>query len=601
MSQTLSDASKLGSRSTSFFCLGVLVVAGVATLGVSSRAWAFTNPTDYGTYPDGSPASVGFGAGRYFTGSPADGYSCEVCHSNPRNYSFPLTHKGLPLDGYVPGKQYKIEISWPEATAAYMTAKTQGLNPVATLVAEFIAEDGGPAGTLSFSNAAETNPLAFSRLYCETLSTLPPEEQADAYGMNLYVQDTASRPIELTLNPTSKTARAFNGSCKVEHGKDEDGREYERRCIVALKPCGAQGMKFTWTAPDEWRGPIWFSAGFVTTYDRSAEPNDNDFVTTLSIPLTPGYQGGEHVTVLQSGCSVGHGPRAQGPGAIGFAIGMLSLLGVLRVRSRQRRTLSAAALLIALACVGCSEGTALVTNAPDPVGSYESVRCLQACDPPIECRKSAWPDAGTPESAAEARKRSQMGESAPAAQPPAAAGAGAAGSAAGVASLGTVTAQFTTAQPPGFVSDWVNSCPIDMPGCSPHYVVAWIENEAGEYVRSLLGSQGQFIGLSLVRYIRMGSDCQDPKEKVFIDAMASATIYAHQPHSVMWDGLYGSGYKAAPAGVYRLRIEVAIDESHHYDVADIPFSFGDAAPTTMMFPPEPAHTGVTLTYTPTPP
>jgi hypothetical protein len=111
-----------------------------------------------------------------------------------------------------------------------------------------------------------------------------------------------------------------------------------------------------------------------------------------------------------------------------------------------------------------------------------------------------------------------------------------------------------------------------------------------------------FRAYSLVRYYRLGYDCQVPQEiaPVPMDTLASATIQNHGSHTVTWDGRMGNGTTAAPPGIYRLRIEVAIDETHHFDVADVKFMFGDPAPSTMMFPPEPAHTGVTLTYTPTP-
>jgi hypothetical protein len=84
------------------------------------------------------------------------------------------------------------------------------------------------------------------------------------------------------------------------------------------------------------------------------------------------------------------------------------------------------------------------------------------------------------------------------------------------------------------------------------------------------------------------------------DAIASATIEQHTSHTVVWDGLFGNGHIAAPPGLYYLRIEVEIDEGRLIPISKLPFMFGDPASTTMMFPPEPAHTGVTLTYTPNP-
>lgn len=599
----------MSSRNVLFLCLGVVIVAAV---GVSSRAFAFTNAVDYGTYPTTEPATRGFGAGRYFTGSPADGYSCEVCHSATPNYSFPLAHKGLPLDGYVPGEEYKIELTWPEAANAYAMARTQGYNPVATLVAEFVAEDGGPAGTVAFPNKSERAVGAFSNLYCETLATATSLQQQDeAFATDIYVQDTGNLALLLSVAPQTNAAAAMNERCTVDRGKDAEGNDYERRCILAMKACGAQRVKFTWTAPDEWRGPIWFSAGFVTSYDRSTAPNDDDFVTTLSIPLNPGYQGGQHVNVLESGCSVAHGPRAQSASGRGFALALLSLLGAVIVRRRQRRPGWLAVASIALLCIGCERGDGLITNVAGNVGAYETVKCTGSCELPIECRESAWVDAGTAEEAAEAKKLAAMeamGTGTPAADPgAAAAGTGAAGAdaALGVKGLGSITAQFATAQPADYVSDWVKheSC-LPIPGCVPHYVTVWIDSgEDGDrkYVRTLLGSQGMFRVLSLVRYYRLGSDCQVPTEVIPIDAMASASLYLHQPHTVTWDGLYGSGHKAAEPGLYHLRIEVAIDEVHHFEVADIPFMFGGPAPTTETLGAAAAHTGVTLTYTPTPP
>jgi hypothetical protein len=582
-------------------------VLSVALLAVSSRVLAFVNPADYGKYPDSNVESWGGGAGRYFTGSPADGYSCEVCHSSPSNYSFPLVQKGLPLDGYVPREPYRIELSSPAATAAYTTALSQGLNPATTLVAEFVAQDGGPAGTISFASWAERDPNKFPGLYCSTLAMTAPDQNPDEqYGMNIYVQDTASLATEVALVPTSLTAQRFDGSCTVERGRDEEGNEYERRCLMAMKACGAQSVKFVWTAPDEWRGPIWFSAGFVTTYDRSAAPNDDDFVSLMSVPLKPGYQGEEFENVLESGCNVAHGPRGgtSTHAARAALLGMLLILGLVISRSHKRRPGWAVltGLLLLLSCIGCREGNGLITDVPGPVGAYESGRCSRQCDEPIECRKSAWEDAGTPEGAAAAL---DMMRSSSTAMSGANAAAGTGAGAPGIKALGTVTAQFVTAQPAGLISDWIRvavkegSCP-DETMCTPHYVAVWIEDIDHMYVRSILGSQGKHVPLSLVRFTRLGYDCQVPKEDVFIDAMASASLYVHQPHTVTWDGLLGSGHKAAEAGMYRLRIEVAIDETHHFPVADHVFAFGDPAPSTMMFPPEPAHTGVTLTYTPTP-
>jgi hypothetical protein len=591
--------------------LGAALV-GAAMLGASSTARAFSNPIDYGRYPDKNPGSLGGGAGRYFTGSPADGYSCNVCHSSTRsNYSFPLEVKGLPVNGYVPGQTYKIELISQAAIDAYNTSaqtNTGATGPMMTMVAELMAEDGGPSGTIAFPTSAELNPAQFPRQWCPSYATAAPDALAEEYGMNLYVNETASLSTELTLANSVR----LGDRCTVGRGTDEMGQEYERRCIVALKPCGAQTVKFLWTAPEAWRAPIYFSAGLVMTYSRSNAPDDDDFVTTLSIPLNPAFKGPVHETVLTSGCSVAL-PSARTSHGLGVAL--LGALGLLLVRSRQRRKLATAVLGLALAlvCVACEDGPGLVTNLDGTVGNvgaFEQAMCSRRCTAPFVCRDSAWPDAGSPEEAAKAA--SEAGNSRGSAPSTtmmmtSAAGAGAAGAGApvpggdapagpAVETLGSVNISFTSANG-DLVSDYAVRCAP----CSPHYVAVWLEDPDEKHVRTLKGHMGTYAGLTLRTFNNRGADCQVPTEVVPVDATSMATLFQHGTYNFLWDGTYGSGHKAAKAGTYVLRIEVAIDEVHWPAVTRIPFVFGDPAPKVEMFPAEQAHTGVTLTYTPTPP
>jgi hypothetical protein len=59
------------------------------------------------------PARDGGGGARHFTGSVGDGYTCAVCHEGGE--ARPVTIEGVPLDGYVPGGTYEIEILLPPA------------------------------------------------------------------------------------------------------------------------------------------------------------------------------------------------------------------------------------------------------------------------------------------------------------------------------------------------------------------------------------------------------------------------------------------------------------------------------------------------------
>jgi len=74
-------------------------VAAVACLcalaSAPERARAFSEPAYYA-----ADASGGGGGGRWFTGSPAEGYGCSVCHTGPAQLvSYPLYIEGLPHAG----------------------------------------------------------------------------------------------------------------------------------------------------------------------------------------------------------------------------------------------------------------------------------------------------------------------------------------------------------------------------------------------------------------------------------------------------------------------------------------------------------------------
>lgn len=88
---------------------------------VSGRAEAFRLPTNFN-----QSADVGGGGGRYFTGSPADRYTCKVCHSSDAPPQIQLS--GLPFDGYTPGQTYSFLIDWDDAwpSVAYNIEMTDG-------------------------------------------------------------------------------------------------------------------------------------------------------------------------------------------------------------------------------------------------------------------------------------------------------------------------------------------------------------------------------------------------------------------------------------------------------------------------------------------
>jgi hypothetical protein len=266
-------------------------------------------------------ASQGGGGGRWFTGSPADGFGCNVCHTNtPQGRDFPLYVAGLPTAGYALASKQEIVLSWPEFATRWRELRPDPTVPDAPGVArpavgavlELVAESGRGSGTIEI----DTLTAGGAQLCESTRPNLKPR-----LGMKLYQVRAGLEP--LLIRPDG------NGLLRCE------SRRLGQRCLLALNNCGAHEMRFTWTAPATWEGPIWFSAGFVASEVLSGTSQE-DSVQEVSIPIVQaGTPGSEYEQTLRSGCEV---VRA---GATGYASGLWAagpwaLLLLRRARRRVR-------------------------------------------------------------------------------------------------------------------------------------------------------------------------------------------------------------------------------------------------------------------------
>jgi hypothetical protein len=236
--------------------------------GLPAAARAFSEPRSY--YDS---AAEGGGGGRWFTGSPAEGYACSACHTG--GPSQPLHIEGLPGDGYVPGASYDLRIAWPEfAARAQILAQTPGAPGASMgLVAEFVTETGLGAGTIEIAAPAAAVP--------GELCSFPPDVRA----------------AQLYLVKSGEPVDEQETRCEAS--------ELEERCLLAVADCGAQELRFRWTAPDSWQRSIWFSTGFVATEVSSDSP-EADAVTERAIPLHPAASDSErYESRLAGGCSAG--------------------------------------------------------------------------------------------------------------------------------------------------------------------------------------------------------------------------------------------------------------------------------------------------------
>lgn len=79
----------------------------------------------------------GGGGGRWFTGSPVDGFDCSVCHAD--GPPLELDIEGLPVEGWIPGERYELRIGWADPAAHV------------SLLVEFARANGSGIGQLELA------------------------------------------------------------------------------------------------------------------------------------------------------------------------------------------------------------------------------------------------------------------------------------------------------------------------------------------------------------------------------------------------------------------------------------------------------------------
>jgi hypothetical protein len=235
--------------------------------GAPAPAAAFSDPLAYS-----DPTDLGGGDGRWFTGSPAEGYGCDVCHEGGEGADVSVS--GLPLDGYVPGANYEITLQWGTDHQA--------------LLAEITDEQRLGAGTVE----------------------LP---RPDATGLDERCsQEEGGFP-----------ASAVN---EVEGG----------RSVVSIIDCGASRLRFRWTAPATDVGRVWLSAGFVHSDESADPSGDGVTMIKRPMVAAGSSLAAREVLQGCSVARVGAGRSRGGDGAqAGWGLFALSLCALWRGRGRR--------------------------------------------------------------------------------------------------------------------------------------------------------------------------------------------------------------------------------------------------------------------------
>jgi len=340
--------------SSSFQCALALLLCLIAP----AAANAYSTPDAFSDSP-----SSGGGGGRWFTGSPADGFGCSVCHERTAGAkTFPLLVAGLALDGYEPAESREVVLKWPEFSKRWRELRPDPTQPTPEgadspsigLVAEFVAESGKASGTVEIRGGS-----AGAAERCEV--TRP--NLKTRIAARLYQVRPGLAPISIKADR--------NGTLRCE------SRQLGQRCVIALKSCGAEEVRVVWKAPPSQEGPIWFSAGFVASEALSGTP-ENDSVFEVAMPMNQlDSSSATYTQNLRNACSV---TRVGSRGSDGLWFGVLLVLGTLCARRNTRKGTLVIATLVAVSACGIEPSDHDPSEYPQ-AGLYTPGSGIGASDP----------------------------------------------------------------------------------------------------------------------------------------------------------------------------------------------------------------------------
>jgi hypothetical protein len=248
--------------------LAASIALGATALVVPGAGRAYSDGTDFDR-----PAVEGGGGGRHFTGSPADGYTCAVCHGDVP--AAPPRLEGLPAEGYAPGTAYEITAVWGPET------RRDGL------ALEVTDARGEPIGTLALTGPGEVDELC----------------RDDGSG--------ASPRAGRVVTPA---------------GGDP------ARAVLVVDGCGAEVARVTWTAPMRSAGAVFVQASFVRGNGTGGP--DGDATALLEVQVPPAQVAPE-VRALDGGCALASATTLASSGTRGVAA-FFAVLGALRIARRRR-------------------------------------------------------------------------------------------------------------------------------------------------------------------------------------------------------------------------------------------------------------------------
>ncbi|MEY4577032.1 MAG: hypothetical protein RL701_1735, partial [Pseudomonadota bacterium] len=172
-------------------------LAMIVAMGWVSSAQAYSDPAQFA-----QPVLEAGGGGRFYTGSLAEGYSCDSCHHGAQAPNIVVS--GLP-QRYVPRATYELQVGW-QATLEHAAATLELTDAL-----------GQGAGSLALPQ----------------IDQYTHEEQCTPVGQGILA------------------AQLYAAD--------------DQRTIAAAPDCGASALRVQWTAPERSLGPIWLSVAVLSS------------------------------------------------------------------------------------------------------------------------------------------------------------------------------------------------------------------------------------------------------------------------------------------------------------------------------------------------
>ncbi len=311
--------------------LSVLAVGAIMVLAPVSPVHAYRIADRFNADID-----VGGGAGRYFTGSLRDGYTCGVCHVGAPEPDFELL--GLPNpQEYEPGTQALLELTinyTPEAINGIAEREVQEEidEAVRTRQLELQADPDNLSLTPEAFEAL-VNPTRAARAQrVADLASQVATRMRDASAVSIEFTGDLGEPVgQAVLDHQDPASNCANGEPAAKRV------EIDGRVLFAMDVCGATKLRVSYTFPEDPTTVVRiYAAGVIG--DNNAAP-DRDGAASLTRVMSAPDQARAFRAQAESGgfgCQTSLGHSSTCAWLVGIWVALLRRRQRIHVRANRR-------------------------------------------------------------------------------------------------------------------------------------------------------------------------------------------------------------------------------------------------------------------------